>query len=108
MATITHQEEDIQTTDEVSQSTNDGDPAIDYSETEETEAGAHVEGEYIPDTHLPDPSIWPFVIAVGLAILMAGIVIHLVVVLVGLAVFVFGIGGWLYQDIQVARRQEHH
>jgi hypothetical protein len=39
---------------------------------------------------------------------MAGIVIHLVVVLVGLAVFVFGIGGWLYQDIQVARRQEHH
>lgn len=58
--------------------------------------------------HLPDPSIWPLVIAVGLAVLMSGIVLHLLVLLAGLAILVFGIGGWIYQDIQVARRSEEH
>jgi hypothetical protein len=58
--------------------------------------------------HMPDPSIWPLVIATGTAILMLGIVLGLWLVGAGLIVLVIGIGGWLYQDIQVARRSEHH
>jgi hypothetical protein len=70
-----------------------------------TEAAADEEGEAI---HLPDPSIWPLVIATGVTILLAGIPLHLIIIVTGLAVLVFGIGGWLYQDIQVAKRDGHH
>jgi hypothetical protein len=58
--------------------------------------------------HMPDPSIWPLVIATGTALLMLGLVMGLWLLGVGVAVLVIGIGGWLYQDIQVARRSEHH
>jgi hypothetical protein len=57
---------------------------------------------------MPDPSIWPLVIATGTALLMLGLVMGLWLLGVGVAVLVIGIGGWLYQDIQVARRSEHH
>ncbi len=62
--------------------------------------------EEIP--HLPDPSIWPLVIALGISTLLLGIAVHLYVMIAGLIVFAFGLGGWIYQDIQVARRGEHH
>ncbi len=58
--------------------------------------------------HMPDPSIWPLVIATGTAMLMLGIVLGLWILGAGIVVLVIGIGGWLYQDIQVARRSEHH
>jgi CBS domain containing-hemolysin-like protein len=58
--------------------------------------------------HMPDPSIWPLVIATGTAIVMLGIVLGLWILFAGIAMLVIGIGGWLYQDIQVARRSEHH
>lgn len=58
--------------------------------------------------HMPDPSIWPLVIATGTAGLMLGIVLGLWLLFAGVVVLVIGIGGWLYQDIQVARRSEHH
>lgn len=58
--------------------------------------------------HLPDPSIWPIVIAFGTSILLVGIIIGLGVMILGLLIFVFGVAGWIYQDIQIARRGEHH
>ncbi len=58
--------------------------------------------------HLPDPSICPIVIAFGVCILFYGIVLNLLLVLVGLMIVVAGIAGWIYQDIQVAKRGEHH
>jgi hypothetical protein len=112
MVATTQEEEQIQTMDPAQQESNGIDPAVQPDNMNgaatQDETAIHTEEDYIPDVHLPDPSIWPFVMACGLAILMAGIVIHLFIVLAGLAVFVFGLGGWLYQDIQVARRGDHH
>ncbi|NJK79891.1 MAG: cytochrome c oxidase subunit 4 [Chloroflexaceae bacterium] len=58
--------------------------------------------------HLPDPSIWPIIIALGISVLLTGIVINLLVILIGLAIFAFGLGGWIYQDIMVSLRQDEH
>jgi hypothetical protein len=58
--------------------------------------------------HLPDPSIWPIVIAFGISILVVGIILGLGVMLLGLLIFVGGVAGWIYQDIQIAKRGEHH
>jgi hypothetical protein len=58
--------------------------------------------------HLPDPSIWPIVIAFGISILVVGIILGLGVMLLGLLIFVGGVAGWIYQDIQIAKRGDHH
>ncbi len=62
--------------------------------------------EEIP--HMPDPSIWPIVIALGVSVLILGIALSLWVIAAGLAILLGGLGGWIYQDIQVARRGDHH
>ncbi len=98
IVTPTHTEHTIQagvTAEQEKQAT----PAVEgdaYDEEEET----------IP--HMPDPSIWPLVLAFGMTVMVTGIVFNLFVVLAGIAIFVFAIGGWLYQDVQVARREDHH
>jgi hypothetical protein len=76
------------------------------TDEEETSVALAEDDEEIP--HLPDPSIWPLVIALGISTLLLGIAVHLYVMIAGLIIFAFGLGGWIYQDIQVARRGEHH
>ena len=51
--------------------------------------------------HLPPPSIWPPVLAVGIALLLTGLIINLVVVIVGAVVTVAAIALW----IRDARRE---
>ncbi len=60
--------------------------------------------------HLPDPSIWPIVIALGIALLINGVVLGLPVALGGLLILALGIGGWIRQDIIVSLRDQdkHH
>lgn len=57
--------------------------------------------------HLPDPSIWPIIIALGISTMVVGIIVHLAVIFTGVAVFALGIGGWIWQDIVVSLRQQH-
>lgn len=66
------------------------------------------DGYYIPDTHLPDPTIWPFVLAIGITLFAAGVALGLVVILLGLIIVAIGVGGWIYDDIQLERRKEQH
>ncbi len=76
-------------------------PAAHIADSESTEF--HV--------HLPDPSIWPIVIALGIATLINGIVLGLPVLILGLLVIATGIGGWIRQDILVSLREQdgsHH
>ena len=47
----------------------------------ETEPQAQVEQHEA--FHLPPPSIWPAVLAVGIALLLTGLIINLVVVIIG-------------------------
>lgn len=72
----------------------------------ETEPSAHT--EEAGTVHLPDPSICPFIIAVGITVTLTGLLIGVAQILVGVLILAAGIGGWVYQDVQVARRGEHH
>ena len=58
-----------------------------------------------PHIHLPPPSFWPIVLAIGTAMALAGIVIHPAVWIVGIVVFLVALAGWLRelgQDLAVA------
>lgn len=67
---------------------------------------AQDDGHAIP--HLPDPSIWPLVLSIGITLILLGVALGLLIFLSGIVIFFFGLGGWVYQDIQVAKRGEHH
>jgi len=51
--------------------------------------------------HLPPPSIWPPVLAVGIALLLTGLIINLVVVIIGAVVAVAATAFW----VRDARRE---
>jgi Flp pilus assembly protein TadB len=46
--------------------------------------------------HLPGPSFWPIVLALGTAVTLTGVVTKLAFVIVGLVVVVVALGGWLW------------
>ena len=67
---------------------------------ETQEHGAH---------HMPDPSIFPLVLAIGITLVALSTVLGLTVLIVGLIVFAIGMGGWLTEDTKThlkARRQK--
>ena len=45
--------------------------------------------------HLPGPSFWPILLAVGFATTMIGVITKLEVVIVGLIILVVSLGGWI-------------
>jgi Cytochrome c oxidase subunit IV len=51
--------------------------------------------------HLPPPSIWPVVLALGIAILLTGLILNLVIVLVGAIVVIAALALW----VRDARRE---
>ena len=59
--------------------------------------------EQEPDTHaehheafhLPPPSIWPAVLAVGIAALLTGLIINLVVVIIGAVISIAATAFWV-------------
>src|SRR5437879_1120295 len=62
---------------------------------EETKRRAREEGrEEHHDVHLPPPSIWPFVIAVGAAITGWGFLLKPPIVIAGALIVLMGVAGW--------------
>lgn len=53
------------------------------------------------EIHLPPPSIWPVVLALGIAILLTGLIINPVVVIVGAILTALAIALW----VRDARRE---
>jgi cobalamin synthase len=51
--------------------------------------------------HLPPPSIWPAVLAVGVALLLTGLVVNLIMLAVGVVVTVLSTALW----VRDARRE---
>jgi cytochrome c oxidase subunit I len=49
--------------------------------------------------HLPDPSYWPLVAAIGLFVAGLGVLFSLVIVPVGLAITIIGIFGWSLEPV---------
>jgi hypothetical protein len=44
---------------------------------------------------MPEPTVWPMVLATGIALMAMGVATNLTLTAVGLVVFVFGLGGWI-------------
>jgi len=62
---------------------------------EEAKRRAQQEGhEEYHDVHLPPPSIWPFVIAVGAAITGWGFLLKPPIVIAGALIVLMGVAGW--------------
>jgi len=65
----------------------------------EPEQGAHAEGHEA--FHLPPPSIWPAVLAVGIALILTGLILNLVVLSAGVVIAVTATALW----VRDARRE---
>lgn len=49
--------------------------------------------------HMPWPSYFPIIAAAGFAIMMAGLVIHMAVVALGILIMLFGVYGWALEPV---------
>jgi len=65
----------------------------------EPEQAAHPESH--DAIHLPPPSIWPAVLALGIAFLLTGLVLNLVLLIVGVVISVAATALW----VRAARRE---
>jgi len=52
--------------------------------------GAHEVGE-----HLPSPSFWPFVLAIGVTMSLIGVITKPAVLVIGLVVLLVSLGAWV-------------
>jgi hypothetical protein len=55
----------------------------------------HPDWEQLPAAHLPRPTYWPIVLAVGIMFLAWGIVTTIAITIIGLALLALGLGGWI-------------
>jgi hypothetical protein len=65
----------------------------------ETQQDPHAEAHQA--FHLPPPSIWPPVLAVGIALLLTGLIINLAVIIIGAVLSVAATAFW----VRDARRE---
>jgi len=60
-------------------------------------------GEAHGEFHLPPPSIWPVVLAIGIALVLTGLILNLIIVAVGALLVVGSTALW----VRDARREFH-
>jgi len=51
-----------------------------------------------PDIHVPNPSFWPFVLAVGLLLCATGVIFGIVESILGVVIVLVAIGGWALEN----------
>ena len=51
--------------------------------------------EPYPQIHLPQPTVWPAVMAAGITLILAGILLSLAFSVAGLIVFAMALAGWI-------------
>jgi hypothetical protein len=59
----------------------------------EAEQGSHGEGHEA--IHLPPPSIWPPVLALGIAFILTGLILNLILLIAGIVIAVAATALWL-------------
>src|SRR5271163_711296 len=64
--------------------------------------GSHGETEGF--VNLPTPTIWPFILALGISLAITGLVTHWVITLLGICLIVPSVVGWFFQ---VLPREQH-
>ncbi len=55
----------------------------------------HPDWEPLPTAHLPRPTYWPVVLAIGVMFLAWGIVTTIIISIIGVALLALGLGGWI-------------
>jgi hypothetical protein len=65
---------------------------------------AHPDWEQLPPEHLPRPTYFPAGLAMGITFLFWGLITSLVVFLVGLALFLASLAGWI-TEIRYERKR---
>ncbi len=67
------------------------------------DTGDSMPGDYpsVPEPHMPGPSFYPLLTAVGIIVMAAGaLTTTLPVVFVGVGVLLFGVYGWAFQPLE--------
>ncbi|AVR46618.1 hypothetical protein C7S20_15860 [Christiangramia fulva] len=66
--------------------------------------------KFKPDPiELPEPTIWPFFLALGVTFLLWGILTSMLISAIGLIVFIIALGGWmsdLYHELKKPEEDE--
>jgi len=73
-------------------------PAPPSSRPEDTRSplsSTHPDWEALPAAHLPRPTYWPVVLAVGILFLAWGIVTTIAISVIGLLLLALSLGGWI-------------
>ena len=52
------------------------------------------------ERHLPQPSIWPVALALGVSIACAGVITHWVILLGGALLAAVALGGWVVDAVR--------
>jgi hypothetical protein len=66
---------------------------------------AHPEWEPLPAEHLPRPTYFPAGLAMGIAFLFWGLITSWVIIVVGLALFIASLAGWI---TEIRHERKHH
>ena len=69
----------------------------------ETNGSHSAEHEHI---HLPPPSFAPFLVSLGLAIILLGLPFTIILSVLGAVMFFAGLGLWLAQDVHIFQAQD--
>ena len=69
----------------------------------ETNGSHSAEHEHI---HLPPPSFAPFLVSLGLAIILLGLPFTIILSVLGAVMFFAGLGLWLAQDVHTFQAQD--
>lgn len=60
-----------------------------------------------PEIHMPSPSYWPIVLALGMTLVAIGVVASIVISLVGLIVILVAIAGWAWENRSATQEVYH-
>ncbi len=71
--------------------------------SDETNGAHNAEHEHI---HLPPPSFAPFLVSLGLAIILLGLPFTIILSVLGAVMFFAGLGLWLAQDVHIFQAQD--
>jgi hypothetical protein len=66
---------------------------------------AHPEWEPLPAENLPRPTYFPAGLAMGIAFLFWGLITSWVIIVVGLALFIASLAGWI---TEIRHERKHH
>jgi cytochrome c oxidase subunit I len=59
-----------------------------------------------PEIHLPPPSYWPILVALGMILIAIGVILSLIVTAIGIVVLLASIVGWTQENRVIATHEE--